>query len=227
METDRPSTALKPHFRLAALRRFTSPSAPRVVPPEIESCELCSVTLPPRHRHLLETEKRTLVCACDACALRFEGVIGGRFALIPRDARRLSAFQLTDEQWTDLALPIDLAFVFQSTAAGRVVALYPGPAGAVESLLTFATWTDLVAANPVLAALQPDVEALLINRRGATRAYYFAPIDLCYELVGLMRRRWVGLSGGPEVWRDIDEFFARLATTREQEPAGQTEAAHA
>ena len=35
--------------------------------------------------------------------------------------------------------------------------------------------------------MQPDVEALLVNRVGGRRLYYLAPIDVCFELVGLMR----------------------------------------
>ena len=56
----------------------------------------------------------------------------------------------------------------------------------------------------------PDVEALLANRVGDKRAYFIAPIDKCYELVGTIRKHWKGLSGGEEVWREIDEFFTRL-----------------
>jgi hypothetical protein len=37
------------------------------------------------------------------------------------------------------------------------------------------------------------------------------PIDVCYALVGLVRRDWVGLGGGKEVWRAIEAFFADLA----------------
>lgn len=36
------------------------------------------------------------------------------------------------------------------------------------------------------------------------------PIDDCYDLVGLMRPRWKGLSGGQEVWEEIERFFERL-----------------
>ncbi len=63
--------------------------------------------------------------------------------------------------------------------------------------------------------MQPDVEALLVNRLGAARGsdvaeYYLAPIDECYKLVGLIRSHWRGLSGGSEVWPQIGQFFAQL-----------------
>ena len=51
--------------------------------------------------------------------------------------------------------------------AGRVVAFYPGPAGATESELPLDAWDAVLAANPALGLLRPDVEALLL--RGAER----------------------------------------------------------
>jgi hypothetical protein len=35
-------------------------------------------------------------------------------------------------------------------------------------------------------------------------------MDICFELVGLIRVHWRGLSGGEELWNEIDAFFARL-----------------
>jgi hypothetical protein len=58
--------------------------------------------------------------------------------------------------------------------------------------------------------MEPDFEALLVNRVGNARDHYIVPIDNCYHLTGLIRMRWQGLSGGEEVWRDIGEFFAKL-----------------
>jgi hypothetical protein len=189
---------------LAALRRYARPRDPE------ERCDLCNMTLAPTHRHLLELASRGIVCACDACALRFQGVVGGRFKLIPRDARPVPGLLMSDAQWEGLALPINLAFFFFSSPAGKMTALYPSPAGATESLLPLEMWWVLVSANPVLGTMEPDVEALLVNRVGESRDYLIAPIDVCFELAGLIRMHWRGLSGGDEVWRKIDEFFARV-----------------
>jgi hypothetical protein len=122
----------------------------------------------------------------------------------------LSDFRLTDPQWEELHLPINLAFFFHSTRAGRVVAVYPSPAGGTESLLTLEAWQQLEEANPVLCELEPDVEALLVNRLGSAREHYRVPIDACYRLVGLIRSGWRGLSGGSEVWEEIGRFFSSL-----------------
>jgi hypothetical protein len=121
---------------------------------------------------------------------------------------------MTDAEWDGLLIPINLAF-FVRSGDSDVRAFYPSPAGATESLLPLVTWNRIVEANPTLRLLQPDVEALLVNRVGHARQasaaeYYVTPIDACYRLVGLIRLHWHGLSGGEEVWREIGNFFAEL-----------------
>ena len=196
----------------ATLRRFAG--APKnngaTPPPEVEHCELCSIRLAPTHRHLVEMATRRIVCSCDPCALRFENVLEGKFKLIPRDSRPLPDFTMTDAEWEGLSLPISLAFFFYDTPNKKMAAYYPSPAGATESLLPLTAWEALVVANPILGDLKPDVETLLVNRTNDTREYFIAPIDVCFELVGLIRLHWRGFSGGEEVWTAINGFFARL-----------------
>lgn len=174
-----------------------------------ERCELCGEPLGERHRHLFEPEHRSLLCACPACALLFTDP-NGRYRPVPEEVRALPDFRLDDALWDDLLLPVNLAFFVRSSTAGRVLALYPGPAGATESELDLTNWGDLEAANPVLRSLRPDVEALLVNRVGTARDAFLAPIDVCFELVGLVRLRWRGLGGGPQVWASIAAFFAEV-----------------
>jgi hypothetical protein len=177
---------------------------------DVERCELCSAPLREGHRHLIEPATRQVVCTCDPCSILFGGQTDQRYKLIPDRVLYLAGFELPDELWDSLLVPVNMAFFFKSTPEGRVVPLYPSPAGATESLLELAPWQELEAANPVLKELQPDVEALLVNRVGGARDHYLVAIDRCYELVGLIRRSWRGLSGGTEVWKSIDTFFEGL-----------------
>ena len=102
---------------LANLRKFAGakPKGESLRRAAVEQCELCSIRVPPQHRHLLEMTTQKIVCSCDACALRFQDVVEGRFKLIPRDARELSDFAMADADWENFALPINLAFFFYST----------------------------------------------------------------------------------------------------------------
>ena len=86
----------------------------------------------------------------------------------------------------------------------------PSPAGPTESLLSLDAWDEIAGQNARLREMHPDVEALLVNRVGEKREYFIAPIDECYKLVGLIRSKWHGLSGGTETWQAIDGFFASL-----------------
>ena len=196
---DAPTPAALPH-----LRRFVRKRAPR------ERCELCDAGLADEHSHLLELSTRQLACACEACAILFSGQAGTKYRRVPRRPRFLPDFRLSDEAWGALQLPINLAFFVNSTTEGRVVVLYPSPAGATESLLTLESWRELVAENPVLDAFEPDVEALLVNRMSAAGDCYRVGIDECFKLVGLIRTHWRGLSGGSEAWEEIGRYFADL-----------------
>jgi hypothetical protein len=191
---------------LSTLRQFVG--KPSGTP--AERCELCGLALAPEHAHLLEPSTRQFVCSCEPCAVLFSGRQVGRYRRVPRDIRALPEFRLSDIQWEDLRLPINLVFFVHSTPAQRVLALYPSPAGAVESLLTLEAWQTLVADNCELTELEPDVEALLVNRMKDARAYYRTPIDECFKLVGLIRAHWRGLSGGTEVWEEVGRFFTSL-----------------
>jgi hypothetical protein len=104
-----------------------------------------------------------------------------------------------------------MVFFFYSTPAGRVLAYYPGPMGATESLLPLDTWEDLVAGNPVLNEMAPDVEALLVNRARGANDHFLVPIDECFRLIAVIRQNWRGFTGGQEVWEEIGRFFRRLA----------------
>ena len=191
---------------LASLRRYVRPRAAIVR----ERCDLCDAELAAEHSHLIEPATRRLACACEACAMLFSGQAGGRYRRVPRRVRFLADLRLTDASWEGLGIPIDLAFFLHSTPAEGVIAVYPSPAGATESLVSPEAWEALAEDNPVLRDLEPDVEALLVNRVGGARDYYRVGIDECYKVVGLIRTRWRGLSGGHEVWEEIRGHFVAL-----------------
>ncbi len=176
----------------------------------VEVCELCATPLAAAHQHLLELDQRRVTCACDPCAILFNGNTRQRYRRIPRDVYRLHDFVLESNEWASLLIPINLAYFVHSSTVGRVVAQYPSPAGAMESSLDLEYWNAIVERNPVLKELELDVEALLVNRIGNAAQYYRVPIDQCFWLVGIIRTHWRGLSGGSEVWQEIDKFFLHL-----------------
>lgn len=171
---------------------------------------MCSAALATEHQHLVDPSSRQIVCACDPCAILFSNQGTTKYKRVPRAARFLPDFQLTDAQWDGLMIPINIAFFFHSTPDAKVIALYPSPAGPTESLLALDSWGEIVENNPVLKKMTPDVEALLVNRVRDAREYYLVPIDECYKLVGLIRANWRGLSGGTQVWAEIGRFFDEL-----------------
>jgi hypothetical protein len=179
---------------------------------ELERCELCGEPIPSDHRHVLELATRDLKCACRACSLLFTrpAAAEGRYRVVGDRRLRVDDLELDDVLWEELRLPVDMAFFFHATLEDRVAAYYPGPMGPTESLLDLAAWGELEAANPVLTTLTPDVEALLVNRSLGAHRHWIVPISDCYALVGLIRTRWRGFTGGREVWLELGRFFDGL-----------------
>jgi Family of unknown function (DUF5947) len=186
------------------------PSQPREAP--LEECELCGRPIPPDHRHVLDLEERNLVCTCRACAVLFDrrAAGGGHWRLVPERRLRLDEFRMPDQLWDRLNIPVDMAFFFHNTSVGRVMAYYPSPMGPTESALALEAWSELEESNEVLRTLEPDVEALLVNRARGQRRHWLVPIEDCYALVAVIRTRWRGFSGGREVWEELDRFYAEL-----------------
>ena len=177
-----------------------------------ERCEMCAEVLTDRHGHLVDTENRSLACACRACYLLFthEGAAGGRYRAVPERIRHDPGRPLTDEDWNELQIPVAMAFFFFNSALGRVVAGYPSPGGPTECELDLAGWDRLAAAYPLFAEMAPDVEAIFVNRTDNGNEVFLIPIDECYSLVGELRMYWTGFDGGAEVRAALAAFLDGL-----------------
>jgi hypothetical protein len=200
----------------SSLRRFAEAESEKAKKKTAEAaqehCDLCREPISPEHRHLMEVSTRDIMCACRPCSILFdsEAASEGKYRLIPDRHLFLENFEMSDAQWENLRIPVDMAFFFYSTPAERVVAFYPSPMGPTESLLKLSAWEVLEGSNLLLTGMERDVEALLVNRVRGAREHFLVPIDECYSLIGLIRMQWRGLSGGREVWEKIDRFFEDL-----------------
>ena len=194
------------------IRQLRTFLGPRPAAPVEERCEFCGKPLAAEHSHVVHIERRNLLCTCRPCYLLFssQGAAGGKVKAVPDRVVDLGEGVFTAAQWDRLQVPVGLAFFFYNSSLGKTVAFYPSPAGATESLLAFETWEEVVREHPELAALSADVEALLVWNSPEGSACLIAPIDACYELVGIVRRNWKGFHGGEEAWQAISAFFDAL-----------------
>jgi Fe-S cluster biogenesis protein NfuA len=172
-----------------------------------EACELCGKGIGEEHKHLIHLDERRIVCTCATCwSLR-----SGDAEFRPVGNRRvwLEELRITDEQWAAFGIPIGLAFFMISSVTGSVIALYPSPAGATESELDLAAWASVCEANPELQ-LEPDSEALIVNRLGDEPQQMIAPIDAAYGLVGVVKSSWEGITGGAGVPEAVSAYLEAL-----------------
>ena len=173
-----------------------------------DACDICGSDLDPEHRHLLHIEERRILCACEPCvAMR---TADGPYRAVGTRTLMLAAFEMPDDLWARLQIPIGLAFFMDSSVAEGVVGLYPSPAGATECELDLSAWEELCEVNPELTGLEVDAEALIVDRTGDPHRYAIVPIDDCYRLVGMIKASWEGISGGDAVERGVEEFFAEI-----------------
>jgi hypothetical protein len=194
---------------LAALRRVTR-TRPEL--PDGERCEMCAAPIGAEHSHVVNLDSRGLMCTCRACYLLFTDEAATlRYRAVPERYLSFGELTLDARAWDELEIPVGLAFLFHNSVQERTVAFYPGPAGATESELPLLAWQRIVDANPGLAVVRPDVEALLLRRTEAgSGSCHLVPIDACYELVGRLRQLWRGFDGGQQAHEAMDEFFATV-----------------
>jgi hypothetical protein len=183
-----------------------------------ERCELCAEPLPPAHRHLLDLRADAVACACRTCTLLFDQreAGGGRYRLLPERRLRLDGLDLDGRRWAALGVPVGLAFFVRRSADGGATACYPSALGTLRAGVDAAAWADVQQANPVLTGMADDVEALLADRTGDASRHWLLPLDDCYRLSAVLRTRWQGLSGGPDVRRHLEDFFTELSARCER-----------
>lgn len=191
------------------LRRFLNQRPP---PRPGTTCDMCRADMADRHGHIVNIESRALMCTCRPCYLLFtnEGAGGGKYRIVGERVVTDPDFELSDAVWARLQIPVSMAFFFNNTSQERIVALYPSPGGATESTLPLDAWDEIVTGNPMLESLKDDVEAALFRKGDDGYGCFVVPIDLCYELVGRVKRSWRGFDGGGEMWAELDEFFDRV-----------------
>jgi Family of unknown function (DUF5947) len=193
---------------VSVLRRITSE---RPVRPPGERCEMCVAPIADEHSHVVDIRNRSLMCTCRPCALLFDRQGADlAFKTVPDRYLTFTDFRLSQGQWDDLAIPVGMAFFFSHSGLGKMVGFYPSPAGATESELPLEAWDGIVAANPMLATMSDDVEALLLRKHDDDVECFLVPIDACYELVGHLRKLWRGFDGGDEARERLELFFADI-----------------
>lgn len=222
----------------SGLGRFVGAEAARARQPASGRCELCAELVPDEsdggpgadhggvHRHVVDLHRRRLLCTCVACALLFvrSESGGGRFRAVPDRVLRDDTAGPSTADWDALQIPVGIAFFLRRGDDESLDAFYPSPAGATECLLDLDAWRRMAGSCPVLGQAEPDVEAVLARRGEAEVECFVVPIDVCYELVGLLRLHWRGFDGGEDARRAVAAFFGRLRTRGEPYPAALAEA---
>jgi hypothetical protein len=212
----------------SALRRLARPkeAAPDQAEPSFERCEMCTALIDEHeHSHVVHLEKRALMCTCRPCAMLFteRGAARGRYRAVPNRYLRDPGFSMSEMQWDELQIPVRMAFFFHNSDLERPLAFYPSPAGATESLLPMDAWKEGLGGTRLAAEMEFDVEALLLRQVGGVSDCLLVPIDICYELVGLVRVHWKGFDGGSEAWERIDAFFADIGDRARELPPPEQE----
>ena len=178
---------------LASLRRYVRPRAA----PVRERCELCDAELAPEHAHLLEPATRRLACACEACALLFDGQV--RAAIPPRAPPRPVPGRLPpDRRGLGRPLSSHRPGVLRAQHAGRRrhrPVSQPGGrhrvAGVARGVGDASSPRTRCSAN----SSRTSRPCWSTGSRGPTSATASASTS-AIKLVGVIRTKWRGLSGG-------------------------------
>ena len=207
--------------RLRSRRRMSQPRRPRRRPTSAASSARSTsasgtATSP--------TPPSTGCCACAGpatCCSRREGAGGARFRGVGEDVRRVDDLVL-DDAHVGRACGSRSTWCSSSGTATRtttLLAFYPGPGGATESSSTCRLGRPCSTPTRCSPRSMPDVEAVLLRRHDGGFTAHLVPIDVCYELVGVVREHCGRVcGGGAEVWQRIAAFFDGARPSRPRGP---------
>ncbi len=173
-------------------------------------CEVCNRLIPQTgHRHLLRLQTGQVVCACQHCTLLFDASGQSQYQSIPTRIITLDRAMLGMEFWDAILSPVHLVGIVKRRG-GQAEIFYPSPAGAVSGGPISREFLTL-SVQKALNAMNDEVEVLLFADISGMTEGFLIPLDRFYELIGLLRLNWQGLSGGNDVSRCIRQFFDQLA----------------
>ena len=162
--TPPPETGTASADTIARLRRMANArKVAAAAAADEERCDLCGTSLPSDHRHMLQTEERRILCVCEPCrAMRAHepGLrpTGSRSLYLDGfAARRRPVGEVPDPDRAGVLLPQ------RRRRARRGAVPEPGGRHGVRALPRGVA-TSWSLANPVIATLESDVEALVVNR---------------------------------------------------------------
>jgi len=174
-------------------------------------CDRCRTVLHRQHRHVIELDAHRLLCACNACAAEVERSVLGPCRLIPESVRSAPEWAPSWERWDSFGMPLRLGFFLWLSRLARWVAVAPSPIGAVDVAVPSSAWSAYLQESGIARQVRPDVEAVLVRGAGGgPLEAYVVPLDLCYELVALVRQTWHGIDGGDAARQELDRYFERL-----------------
>ncbi|OLZ11328.1 DUF5947 family protein [Sulfobacillus thermosulfidooxidans] len=177
---------------------------------EEDVCEVCNRLIPQTgHRHLLRLQTGQVVCACQHCALLFDAPGQSQYQSIPTRIISLGRAMLDMEFWDRISSPVHLVGIVKRRG-GQAEIFYPSPAGAVSGGPISREFLTLPL-QEALDTMSDEVEVLLFADLSGMTEGFLIPLDRFYELIGLLRLNWQGLSGGNDVSRRIRQFFDQLA----------------
>jgi hypothetical protein len=183
-------------------------------------CARCRTVLHRHHRHLVELDAHQLLCACNGCILSAYQDDHGRHRVVPESVRGDPSWAPGWQRWDSLGVTVRLAFFVWLSRLARWVAVVPSAIGAVGREVPAGLWSEFLQESRVARHITADVEALLLRaaESGPFDAYV-VPIDVCHELVSLVRQTWHGPDGGDAARTELDGFFERLRRRMTQRPA--------